>query len=79
MESKDYIDTVVLTEESGALEAARKSPTGTDQRIAVMDEVRLTRIGDLKVTSLSIDESYSEGGDPYNNTGKHCTLKPAQD
>jgi hypothetical protein len=78
METKDYIDTVVLIEDSKAAGATGKSPAGGRREIAVVNDVRLTRVGDLKVSSLSIDESYSEGGDPYNNTGKHCVLNPSQ-
>ena len=74
MGSKDYIDTVVLTEESHAVKAAAKRPIGTNRHIPVVNDARLTRAGGLDLTRLTIDESW-DGGDPYNSTGKHCVLK----
>jgi hypothetical protein len=84
MNDNDYIDTVVLTEESQVAEAATKHPIGqhpigqrpigSDRNIPTVNDVRLTRVGSLEVTKLTIDES-SDGGDPYNSTGKHCVLK----
>ncbi len=74
MNDNDYIDTVVLTEESQVAEAATKRPIGSNRHIPTVNDVRLTRVGGLEVTKLTIDES-SDGGDPYNSTGKHCVLK----
>lgn len=74
MNDNDYIDTVVLTEESQVAEAATNRPIGSDRNIPTVNDVRLTRVGGLEVTKLTIDES-SDGGDPYNSTGKHCVLK----
>jgi len=74
MSDKDYIDTVVLTEESQVAEAATRRPAGPHRHIPIVNDVRLTRVGGLEVTKLTIDES-SDGGDPYNSTGKHCVLK----
>ena len=79
MNDNDYIDTVVLTEESQVAEPATKHPIGqrpigSDRNIPTVNDVRLTRVGGLEVTKLTIDES-SDGGDPYNSTGKHCVLK----
>jgi len=78
MGTKDYIDTVVLTEKPQEVEAARKPPIGTNQYIAVVNDARLTRVGDVEVTALTIDESSSDDGDPYNSTGKHCVVKTAR-
>lgn len=76
MGNNDYIDTVVLEEESRALKAAPDPLTGTKDSIPFVNDVRLTRVGGAKVTSLTIDENMDAGGDPYNSTGKHCILKP---
>ncbi len=75
MGNKDYIDTVVLTEKPQAVGPGPTRPSGIRQNIAVVNYVRLTRVGDVKVTSLTIDECWDNDGDPYNNTGKHCVLK----
>jgi hypothetical protein len=74
MENKDYIDTVVLSEESQSVETGTKNPLGTSQNIPNVNDMRLTRVGGFEVTTLAIDES-GDGGDPYNSTGKHCVLK----
>jgi hypothetical protein len=75
MANKDYIDTVVLSEESQAVSTARKNPAGTSHKIPIVNDVRLTRVGGIEVSTLTIDESGDGGGDPYNSTGKHCILK----
>lgn len=74
MDNKDYIDTVVLTEESQATTAATEDSIESNRRIPVVNDVRLTRVDGGKVSKLTIDESW-DGGDPYNSTGKHCVLK----
>lgn len=75
----DYIDTVVLEEESRALRAAPDPLTGTKHSAPFVNDVRLTRVGGAKITSLTIDESTDVGGDPYNSTGKHCIPRSKQD
>lgn len=75
MGDKDYIDTVVLAEESQAVKAAKKNRAGTSHHIPVVNDLRLTRVGGIEVSTLTIDESGDGGGDPYNSTGKHCVLK----
>lgn len=75
MGNKDYIDTVVLAEEAQAVKAAKKKPAATRHNIPVVNDMRLTRVGGVEVTTLAIDESGDGGGDPYNSTGKHCVLK----
>ncbi len=74
MGNKDYIDTVVLTEKPQAVGPAPRRPNGIRQNTAIVNDVRLTRVGDVIVTSLTIDECWDSDGDPYNNTGKHCVL-----
>lgn len=74
MRSNDYIDTVVLAESPKATQAAWRSQFGTRRHIARMKDVRLTRVGDVEINSLAIEEG-PDSGDPYNNTGKHCVLK----
>ena len=76
MGNKDYIDTVVLPEKPQVPEAPDTVPEAINHNITVVEDVRLTRVGDLEVTSLTIDEYGDAGGDPYNSTGKHCTIKP---
>lgn len=78
MGNKDYIDTVVLTDESRAIKAATKHPFGTNLYMPNISGVRMTRVGGVDVNKLTIDES-SDGGDPYNSTGKHCVLKRPKD
>lgn len=75
MGTKDYIDTVVLTDKPRSAETAPKHPIGINHNVVVRTDVRLTRVGDQEFTTLSIDESSDYGGDPYNSTGKHCVLK----
>ena len=74
MDNKDYIDTIVLTEELQAAKAATEDSVESNRRIPVVNDVRLTRVGGREVSKLTIDESW-DGGDPYNSTGKHCVLK----
>ncbi len=78
MANKDYIDTVVLSEEAQAANAVSEHPIGPNRHIPVVNDMRLTRVGGVEVSKLTIDES-SDGGDPYNSTGKHCVLKRATD
>lgn len=79
MGSKDYIDTVVLAEESQAVQSATKRPVRTSPKIPVINDVRLTRVGGLEISTLTIDESGDSGGDPYNSIGKHCVLKRSKE
>ena len=75
MGTKDYIDTVVLPEKPPVTDDDPATTERINHNIPVLNDVRLTRIGELEVTSLSIDESLDSGGDPYNSTGIHCTIK----
>ncbi len=80
MGNDNYIDTVVLTEkpESGEAtsgEAAHDYAVASKGSVPVVNEVRLTRVGELEINTLTIDEAHDGGGDPYNSTGKHCILK----
>ncbi len=73
MGSNYYIDTAVLAEKPGSGEAALDYAVAG--KVPVVNDVRLTRVGELEVNSLTIDETHDGGGDPYNSTGKHCILK----
>ena len=75
MENNDYIDTVVLVEKQDSAESAPDHDVAVGHRVSVINDVRLTRVGDIEINSLTIDESLDGGGDPYNSTGKHCILK----
>ncbi len=81
MGTKDYIDTVVLEEKPQSIEAAPKRSSRINQNIVVVNDVRMTDVGEKAITALTIDEdSYGDGnGDPYNSTGKHCVLKPRKE
>lgn len=79
MGNKDYIDTVVLTDETQAVEPAAERPLGTNPNIPVVNDLRLTRVGGLEISTLTIDDSGDGGGDPYNSTGKHCVLKRSKE
>ncbi len=79
MGTKDYIDTVVLTEKPQSVEAAPKRSSRINHNIVVVNDVRVTRVGEMEVTALTLDENSYGGGDPYNSTGKHCVLKPRKD
>jgi hypothetical protein len=74
MGNDDYIDTVVLTEKPDSGEAAHDYAVAGENKVPVVNDVRLTRVGALEVNSLTIDETHEGGGDPYNSTGKHCIL-----
>jgi hypothetical protein len=50
MDNKDYVDTVVLTEESQAATAATERSIASNRHIPVVNDVRLTRVGGLEVT-----------------------------
>lgn len=75
MGNKDHIDTVVLTEDAQAVKSVAEQPVATKPKIPVVNDLRLTRVGGLEISTLTIDESGDGGGDPYNSTGKHCVLK----
>ena len=80
MGNDNYIDTVVLAEkpvsgEATSGEAAHDYAVAGKSKAPDVNDVRLTRVGALEVSSLTIDETHEGGGDPYNSTGKHCILK----
>ena len=75
MGNNDYIDTVVLVEKPDSSESAADHDAGVRRTIPNIKDVKLTRVGDLEITGLTIDECFDDAGDPYNSTGKHCTLK----
>ncbi len=75
MGSNDYIDTVVLVEKPDSAESAPGHDVAGRRNVPVVNEVRLTRVTEIEINSLTIDESFDGGGDPYNSTGKHCVLK----
>lgn len=79
MGTKDYIDTVVLDEKPQVAEAAKTRSDRINHNIAVVNDVRLTRVGGVEAKALTIDESADTGGDPYNSTGKHCIVKPKEE
>ena len=45
------------------------------RKAPVVNDVRLIRARDIEINSLTIDETFDGGADPYNSTGKHCVLK----
>jgi hypothetical protein len=75
MANEDYIDTVVLAEKPQLADPEPDTPARTNDRIDVLGDVRLSRVGGIEVNTLTIDEDPDFGGDPYNSTGKHCVLK----
>lgn len=75
MDNNDFIDTVVLVEKRNSAESTADRGVAGGRHISVLNDVRLTRVGQIEISSLTIDESMDGGGDPYNNTGKHCVLK----
>jgi hypothetical protein len=75
MDNNDYIDTVVLTDRPDSCESAPYDDVAGRRNISVVNDARLTRVGQIEISSLTIDESMDGGGDPYNSTGKHCVLK----
>ena len=75
MGNNDYIDTVVLAEMPDSVESVPDHDAVGRRWNAVVNDVRLTRVGDLEINSLAIEESPDDGGDPYNSTGKHCVVK----
>jgi len=79
MGTKDYIDTVVLAEKPQSVEAAPKRPSRINHNIVVVNDVRMTGVGEIEVAALTIDENSYDDGDPYNSTGKHCVLKPRKE
>ena len=79
MGTKDYIDTVVLPEKPHVADGEPEAAEGINHNISVVNDVRLTRVGKLEFASLSIDESDDAGGDPYNSTGKHCTIRQTEE
>lgn len=75
MDNNDYIDTVVLVEKPDSGEIAHGYAVAGRRKASVVNDVRLTRVGKIEINSLAIDDSMDGGGDPYNNTGKHCVVK----
>ena len=70
MASNNYIDTVVLVEKPDATESEPDHDVAGRRNIPVVNDVRLTRVGEIEINSLTIDESLDGSGDPYNSTGK---------
>jgi len=81
MGTKDHIDTVVPSEKPQSVEADPKRSSRIQHNIVVVNDVRMTDVGEIEGTALTIDQdSYGDGdGDPYNSTGKHCILKPRKE
>jgi len=81
MGTKDNIDTVVPSEKPQSVEADPKRSSRIQHNIVVVNDVRMTDVGEIEGTALTIDQdSYGDGdGDPYNSTGKHCILKPRKE
>ena len=75
MGNSDYIDTVVLVQKPDTAESAIDQQSAGKPEIPNVKDMRLTRVSNLEINSLTIDESLDAGGDPYNSTGKHCVLK----
>ncbi len=75
MGSNNYIDTVVLTEKPDSGESAHDLDVAGRRNVPVVNDVRLTRVGEVEINALTIDETLEGGGDPYNSTGKHCVVK----
>jgi hypothetical protein len=42
------------------------------------DNVRQRMLNDVDLKSLSVDEDFDIGGDPYNSTGQFAALKASQ-
>ena len=63
MGSNYYIDNAVLAEKPCSGEAALDYAVAG--KVPVVNDVRLTRVGELEVNSLTIDETHDGGGDPY--------------
>ncbi len=75
MEYDDYIDTVVLVEKPDSSESTAGHDVAGRRKAPVVNDVRLIRARDIEINSLTIDETFDGGADPYNSTGKHCVLK----
>ena len=75
MGNSDYIDTVVLVEKPDSAESAPRHDVAGRRNALVVNDVRLKRVTDIEINSLTIDETFDGGDDPYNSTGKHCLLK----
>ncbi len=75
MGSNNYIDTVVLTEKPDSGEPAHDLDVAGRRNVPLVNDVRLTRVGEVEINALTIDETLEGGGDPYNSTGKHCIVK----
>ncbi len=75
MGNNDYIDTVVLVEKLNSAESAPRHNVVERRNVSVVNDAQLTRVGDIEIASLTIDETFDGGGDPYNSTGRHCVLK----
>ena len=75
MGNNDYIDTVVLVERPKLAESAPHHDVAGRNKVPVVNDARLTRVGEIEINSLTIDEIFDGGGDPYNSTGRHCVLK----
>ena len=78
MGNNDYTDTVVLVEKPDLAETAVDIDVAVKRNTPDVNKIRLTRIGDIEINSLAIDETLEGGGDPYNSTGKHCVVKIKQ-
>ena len=79
MGTKGYIATAVLTEKPQSVEAAPQRLSCTNHNRVVVNDIRMTRVAEIEVTMLTIDENSYGGGDPYNSTGKRCVLKPRKE
>jgi len=78
MGNNDYTDTVILVEKPDLAETAVDIDVAVKRNTPDVNKIQLTRIGDIEINSLAIDETLEGGGDPYNSTGKHCVVKIKQ-
>ena len=75
MENDDYIDTVVLVQKPESAEATPDHGVAGRRIVPVMKGAQVTRASEIDINSLTIDETFDGGADPYNSTGMHCVLK----
>jgi len=75
MGNDNHIDTVVLAEKPESGEATHDFAVAGRRKTPIVNDVRMTSVGELEINSLTIDETHDGGGDPYNSTGKHCVLE----
>ena len=66
----------MITKKSEFETSALRHASDSNPEYSKRSEIDVVNAKIQKSESLSLDENYSVGGDPYNSTGRHAIIKP---